>query len=122
MGFHPINLALRFLLELSALAAMGFWSYNQSDGWIRFILMLVVPIIAAAIWGIFAVPDDQSRSGAAPISVPGILRLALELAFFAFAVWTMYDLGYTRLGLILGITIVIHYIISYDRILWLMKQ
>ena len=35
MGSHPINLTIRFLLELSALAAIGIWGWNQSDDWIQ---------------------------------------------------------------------------------------
>ena len=37
------------------------------------------PIIIAVVWGTFAVPDDPSRSGAAPIVVAGFVRLAIEL-------------------------------------------
>ncbi len=33
MGSHPINLAVRFILELIALASSGFWAWKQSDGW-----------------------------------------------------------------------------------------
>lgn len=122
MGSHPINLTIRFLLELTALAAIGGWGWKLSDGWFRFVLALGVPIIVATIWGTFAVPNDPSRSGAAPIVVSGIVRLAIELAVFAFATWTLHDLGFTRLSWILGVLVVIHYIISYDRIMWLIIQ
>ena len=122
MGSHPVNLAIRFLLEISALLAAGVWGWRQSDGWLRFVLALGIPIILAAVWGTFAVPNDPSRSGAAPIAVHGILRLAIELAIFAFAVWGLYDLGYARLGLIVGIITALHYVVSHDRILWLARQ
>ena len=122
MASHPINLAIRFLLELTALAAMGIWGWKLSDGWIRFVLVAAIPILAATLWGIFAVPNDPSRSGAAPIVIPGLLRLAIEFAFFTFATWIFYDLTYTRLSWILGITVIIHYIVSYDRIMWLLSK
>ncbi|MEJ2267360.1 MAG: YrdB family protein [Anaerolineales bacterium] len=122
MGSHPINLAIRFLLELSALVSMGVWGWRQSESWFRFLLALSVPIVAAVVWGTFAVPNDPSRSGAAPVAVPGILRLGIELAFFIFATWALYDLGFTRLSWTLGIIVALHYIISYDRILWLITQ
>ena len=122
MGSNPINLFVRFMLELIALAAMGLWAWKQSDNWMRFVLVLGVPIIAAAIWGTFAVPDDPSRSGAAPIIVSGIVRLAIEFAFFGFAVWIFCDLGYLRLSWILGTVIALHYMISYDRIMWLLRR
>jgi hypothetical protein len=122
MGSHPINLTVRFLLEIAALVSTGLWGWKQSDGWLRFILAIGIPIVLAAIWGTFAVPDDPSRSGSAPIITPGIIRFAIEIGIFTFATWTLYDLGLTKLSLALGITVILHYLISYDRILWLMSQ
>ena len=122
MGSHPINLAIRFLLEITALVSIGIWGWKLSDGWIRFVLTFAIPIIVAAIWGTFTVPNDPSRSGNAPIAVPGVVRLAIELAIFALATWTLHDLGYTRLGWIFGIIVAVHYIISYDRINWLLTH
>ncbi len=122
MGSHPINLTIRFLLELSALLAMGVWGWQQSEGRLRLVLAVGIPLIAAILWGIFAVPHDPSRSGTAPIAIPGILRLMLELAVFVLATWALYDVGVTKLSWILGIAIIIHYLASYDRILWLIKQ
>ena len=122
MGTHPINLALRFLLELAALVAAGAWAWRQGEGWSRYLWAIGLPLLLAAAWGTFAVPDDPSRSGAAPVPVSGILRLALELAFFAFGSWALYASGYSRLGWLFGILVVGHYALSYDRILWLLKQ
>lgn len=122
MGSHPINLVVRFLLELSALLAMSIWGWKLSENWFRFVLVIIIPFIAALIWGTFAVPDDPSRSGKAPIIIPGLYRLTIELVFFAFATWTLYDMGYTRLSWILGGLVIIHYMISYDRILWLIDR
>ena len=122
MGSHPINLAIRFILELTALASTGIWGWKQSDGWLRFALAIGIPIVFAAIWGTFAVPNDPSRSGNAPIAIPGFVRLALELGIFAFATWAFYDTGYAKISLALGIITIIHYIISYDRIQWLISR
>ena len=122
MGSHPINLTVRFLLELAALAALGLWGWWQSDGWLRFVLALTLPLIAAVVWGTFAVPDDPSRSGAAPVPVPGLLRLAIELSIFGLAVWALFSLGYTRLGWGLGLIVALHYLTSYDRIAWLLAR
>ena len=122
MGSHPLNLALRFLLELAALLAIGYWGFSQHSGVWRFIFGIGGPVLAAALWGTFAVPDDPSRSGEAPVPVPGVLRLVLELALFGFAAWALYDAGSPALGLILvGITVV-HYGLSYDRVIWLIHQ
>ncbi len=122
MGNHPVNLFIRFILEISALLIMGVWGWIQGDGLFRYILAIGMPLIAATIRGVFAVPDDPSRSGKAPIPIPGILRLIIELSFFGFAVWACYDLGLSMLWWIFGLIVVIHYLISYDKIRWLIKQ
>jgi hypothetical protein len=33
MGSHPINLAIRFLLEVAALTSTGMWGWRVSDAW-----------------------------------------------------------------------------------------
>lgn len=122
MGSHPVNLAVRFLLEISGLVALGNWGWEQSDGWLRIILAIGIPVIFAIIWGTFAVPDDPSRSGKAPIVTPGIIRLLIEIGFFASATWSIYDVDYNKVSLAFGTIVILHYIISYDRIKWLMSQ
>jgi predicted outer membrane lipoprotein len=122
LGSHPINLALRFLLEISALAAIGFWGWKQGEGGLRFILAIGVPVFAASVWGTFAVPEDSSRSGKAPVPVSGILRLVIESAFFSFATWSLYKATGLLLACIFGIVTIIHYAISYDRLIWLIKH
>lgn len=81
MVIQTLNLAIRFILELTALGMMGFWGWKQTDGWLRFILALGIPIIFMSIWVVFNVPGDPSRSGNAPIVVSGIVRLLIELCF-----------------------------------------
>jgi hypothetical protein len=122
MGSNLINLAVRFILELTALAAMGFWGWHQGEGRLRFVLAFGIPVIAAVIWGVFAVPGDPSRSGNAVVSTPGILRLALELTFFSLATWTLHRTGAITASWIFGIVTLVHYILSYDRLYWLIKQ
>ena len=122
MGSNPINLAIRFLLELTVVLAMGMWGWKLSDSWMRLILALALPIVAMIIWGVFAVPEDPSRSGEAPIPTPGVIRIIIELTFFGIGSWMLYDLGFSKVGLIVAIIVVIHYIISYDRIIWLMSK
>ena len=71
------NAALRFGLELACLTGIGI------AGWLVSPLVAVAGVVvAAAAWGIFAVPGDPSRSGHAPVVVPGWLRLFLELTVF----------------------------------------
>lgn len=122
MGSHPLNLALRFLLEVVALVAIGYWGFSEQSGAWRFILGIGGPLMAAGAWATFAVPDDPSRSGKAPIPIPGVLRLLLEFAIFGFAVWTLCDAGNLILAVILAGVTIVHYALSYDRIAWLIRQ
>ena len=122
MGSHPINLTLRFLLEITALVAGGMWGSKLNDNWTRYIWVIAIPVVLAVLWGTFAVPDDPSRSGNAPVVTPGLLRLILELAIFAFATWAFYSLGHRNISLIFGGTVVLHYLTSYDRIMWLLAH
>ena len=122
MSTHPLNLILRFLLELAALFAMGYWGWTQHQGFSRFLWMIGLPLLFAILWGTFAVPDDPSRSGNAPIPVPGFFRLVLELAIFAVGVWCCFAAGQSTWSWVLMATVLLHYILSYDRIIWLLKQ
>lgn len=122
MGQNPLNLALRFMMELAALAALGLWGWTRFDGLLRIIAVVGLPLIAATLWATFRVPGDASSSGQAPVPVPGIARLLFELALFALAVAALYDAGYQTPAWILGVVTLIHYLLSYDRVAWLLEQ
>ena len=122
MGTHPANLALRFLLELTTLVALGAWGWNAGGRQWKWVLVVLVPVEAATAWGTFAVPEDPSRSGAAPVPVPGVVRLVLELGFFAAGVLALRSLGWERSAGLLGLVAVLHYLASYDRVEWLVRR
>ena len=119
---NPLNLLIRFLLEIAALAAIGLWGWSQTEEWIRILLAIGIPLLVAAIWGIFAVPNDPSRSGKTVITTPGSIRLCIELLVFFFAALVIHSVGYSTISLIFVTLVVIHYLASYKRILWLVKQ
>ncbi len=120
MSQHPLNLALRFLLELTALGAIGLYGWQMDYGPWRIPITIGLPFIMAVAWGAFAVPDDSSRSGNSPIPTPGILRLILELVIFGFATWALYWMEFSWWSLALGSLVTVHYLLSYDRVAWLL--
>lgn len=75
MATHPINLVLRFILELAAWFALGYWGWVAHQGVMRWLLTIGLPFAAIVVWGVFRVPGDPRD---APVAVPGIVRLALE--------------------------------------------
>jgi hypothetical protein len=121
MSQNPANLVLRFALELAALAALGVWALAQFDGAASPALAVILPLVAATLWGTFRVPGDASASGRAPVPVPGIVRLLLELALFVLGVLALIAAGQPVAGMVLGVACVIHYALSYDRIIWLLR-
>ena len=122
MGSNPVNLVFRFLFELISLAVFGYWGWTLVDGRMRFVLAIILPLVAAVLWGTFAVLDDPSRSGKAPVPVPGLVRLILELVFFGLAVFVLFNSGYQTFGWIFAGAVAVHYLLSYDRIIWLLQQ
>ena len=121
MGSHPANLALRFLLELAALVGVGFLGYLLSFGWPRFLLAAALPIAAAAIWGTFAVPDDPSRSGSAPVPVAGWVRLLIEATVLGLGIAGLATASRT-VALVVMASVIGHYLLSLDRIRWLLAR
>ena len=122
MSKHPLNLVLRFLLEVTALVSIGYWGWHQFSGTLSFVVAFLFPVLAAVVWGVFAVRNDPTRSGKTVINTPGYLRLVLELAVFGFGSWGLYDSGVKDFSVILLLLVVVHYAISYDRVFWLLKQ
>ena len=119
MGRHPVNLALRFFLEIAAFVAIGYWAWTAHTGVLRVVLVILLPVLAAFIWGAFRVPN---YGGAPLVQVPGVVRLLIELGIFGFAVWGLFDAGAVTTALIFGGITLLHYITSYDLVLWLIKQ
>lgn len=119
MANHPLNLALRFILELVALYALGFWGWTQHAGLARILWGIGLPLLAALTWGTFRVPNDP---GKATVPVPGWLRLVLEALILGGAVWALYAAGQARWALVYGLVLLAHYLLSYDRVLWLLRQ
>jgi hypothetical protein len=66
------------------------------------------------VWGAFRVPNDPGR---APVAVPGVVRVPLEALFFGGATWALYTAGRETWGWILGVIVLLHYAVSYDRVL-----
>jgi len=112
MNTNPLNLALRFLLEIAMLIILGCWGWHFTTTWMHVVYAIIFPVVAATLWGVFRIPNDPKP---APVAIPGVLRLLLELILFGLAVWGLFIMQYPQTGYIMGAIVLLHYIVSYDR-------
>lgn len=102
-----LNLAIRFLLELCMLAAVGYWGFKTQTGWLMKILFGIgLPILIAFLWGAFLAPKATR-----PLS--GASFLTLELILFSTGAVALFASGKPTLGWIYTITVVVNKILLF---------
>ena len=111
------NDVLRFGLEVAALGALAYWGWTAAAGTPGAVLAVALPLVAAALWGTFRVPNDP---GPAPVAVPGAVRLGLEWALFGLAGVGLAVAGRPTLAAVLVIATTLHYVLARDRVRWLL--
>jgi hypothetical protein len=72
------NLALKFALEVAAVAAFAYWGATAASGVMAVVLAIVAPVVAIVLWGRFAAPRSERR-------LQLRLRVPFELTVFALA-------------------------------------
>ena len=101
------NLALRFLLELCALGALGYWGFKTGNGTImKIVLGIGAPLVAAVVWGTFVSPQ-------APVQLPGLLVLVLQVLVFGSAAAGLVATGHRTLARVFVVIVVINAILMY---------
>jgi hypothetical protein len=118
----PWQLALRFVLELSSLFAIGLGAHRLATGTMAWVLAIAAPAVAAVAWGTFAVKDDPSRSGNAPVAVPGWLRLTIELAVFGTGAAALALLRQWPWFAVFVAALIIHHAGTTPRLGWLLRR
>ncbi len=116
------NLALRFGAELGALAGLAVGAWTLVDGPLRWVAVVAAPLLAAVAWGVFNVPGDPSRSGAAPVAVPGWVRLVVEMMVFGSGVAALLIAARPILAAALAAVVVIVTATSIPRLTWLLRR
>ena len=117
------NGTLRFGLEVASLVGIGRYGYTLVGGSkaTQWVLAIGMPLAAATLWGTLNVPNDPSRSGAAPVPVSGLTRLGVELSILGFGGYTLGVWNPVAGGIFGGLGVV-HYVAYRQRITWLMQQ
>ncbi len=80
------NLALKFLLELCALAAFAYWGSRTGPTAVNVLLGVGAPLAMALVWGTWAAPKASRR-------LAGAARVTLELSVFALAALALVAAG-----------------------------
>ncbi len=91
-GLKAANLALKFLLELAAIAAFAYWGASHSPVVLALILAVGLPAMFIAAWGIWAAPRSRRR-------LPRETRVPFELGCFALAAVALIAAGATVAGI-----------------------
>jgi len=101
------NLALRFLLELCALAALGYWGFQAGHSLaVRIGLAIGAPLLAALVWGTFIAPK-------ASIPAPTWLWLVLQAVIFGCAAAGLVASGHGKLAVVFALAVVINSLLLY---------
>lgn len=96
------NLALRFLLELCALAALAYWGFQTGRGLIVKIgLGIGAPLLAAVVWATLVAPN-------AAVRLPGLVPFVLGLVILWLAAAALAAAGHPSLAVVFGVIVVIN--------------
>jgi hypothetical protein len=101
------NLVLRFLLELCALAALGYWGFQtgQNTFW-KIVLGIGAPLVTALVWGTFLSPRAR-------MPAPEPWFLLLQVLIFGLAAWSLAATGQRTLAWVFGLAVAIHLVLLY---------
>lgn len=102
LAIKSANLALRFLLEICALVALGYWGFKVGKGPLtKGLLGIGTPLVTATVWAMYGAP-------AAKYLLHGWAHTALELGIFAAAILALYSAGRSTAATSLLIVVVIN--------------
>ncbi|WP_152397314.1 YrdB family protein [Paenibacillus guangzhouensis] len=102
-----VNLALAFLLELCALAALGYWGFTRPAGWlVKIILGIGTPVMTAFVWGLFVAPK-------ATYVLPVVYKEIIAFAVFAIAAFALYAAGRSEWALWFAILVIGNRVLMY---------
>ena len=78
------NDALRFLVEIAALLAVGYWAFHNHSSWAaKLILGIGGPLLIAAAWAIWMAPRSPRRAAEGMCAVIEVVIFGLSTAALA---------------------------------------
>ena len=92
-----INLTVAFLVELAALAALGYWGFTVGPNTLaKFALGLGAPALAIVVWAILGAPTSSAQ-------LQGPAYLALQAVVFGSGALAFVASGQKWLGIVYAI-------------------
>lgn len=101
-----VNLAIRFALELSALAALAYWGTQTGFGVVPWLLAIAAPVIFILVWSRFVAPKAEQR-------LPLQQRIPLEVVLFGLAAVALAVAGPVWLGITFAVVVVVNIVLVY---------
>lgn len=99
------NLAVRLLLEVASLAALGYWGWVTAETvTLQVIQVAVAPALFAVAWGLVISPKAPRR-----LSDP--VRLLVEIGLFALVAGALAGAGQPALALIFAVAVGVHLVL-----------
>ncbi len=98
------NLALRFIVELAAVGAVGYWGFTHTGlGLGRIVLGIGAPLALIIVWSLVIAPDAAN-----PLSQPQ--RDVIGTALLVLAAGAVAAAGYPTAAVVFGAVVVVNWI------------
>jgi hypothetical protein len=95
-----VNLGVRFLCELGAVAAIAYWGYKTGSGAAKSVLAIAAPAAVIVVWALFVSPRPT-------IEVARPVAFAIELCVWAAAAAALWAIGYGNLAVAFTVVAVV---------------
>jgi uncharacterized protein DUF2568 len=99
------NDALRFFLELAALATQAYWGAT-ADTPLWPLIAVGAPLVVAGFWGRFMSPKASHR-------LHDPWRLLAEVVIFGLTAVLLLDRGHTALGIAAAVAAAVHLLLTF---------
>jgi hypothetical protein len=103
------NRALKFALELAAIASFGYWGASLDGSLLSSAMMVVAPAAMIVVWGRFAAPRASRR-----LSLRA--RIPLELTILLLAAVALLAAGEDGLAAVMAAAVALNHLIGMMRL------
>jgi Protein of unknown function (DUF2568) len=100
------NLAVRFILEICVLVALGYWGWKTGDGTMRWVLAVGSVVAAIVVWSLFVSPNPT-------IELARPIRLVIEFVVWAAAAAALWATALRALAVVFIVVAVVSGTLNY---------